>query len=203
MGNSKHVIIVALACLFLTSSVIAENKIVVNVDLPPCPYHDSRMDSKLYDLLSTIDLTEIVYTDSADAYQLANDDRMIFDDILAIGQKHNGRYLVDIDVERIDIERRKITIIPLFFYRYRVFGVLSGTLKVVDVSRKRIMETKLIDFEVKAADQWQVYDDDPDNPALLLPADKRVILLDEVDDKAANGIFEDIKKLTRGAFNRG
>lgn len=203
MKTVKYAALVAglLACLAATA--LAENKVIVNIDLPRCPYYDSRLEVKLHDYLTLIDRAEIAYPDSVQRARLNADKSLFFEDILKIGEECQGRYLIDIDIDRIDIERRKVTVIPLAVYRYRVYGVMKGTLNIIDIARKRVLETQDLDFEVKEADQWQVYDDDPDHPALLLPADRRINLLDRVDDKAAEGLYEQIKKMTRGAYNRG
>lgn len=203
MKTIKRVLAMAGLVLSLMATAAAENKVVVNVNLPECPYYDSRLDVKLHDYLALIDKAEIAYPDSAQRARLGADRSLFFEDILKIGEECQGRYLIDIAIDRIDIERRKVTVIPLLFYRYRVYGVMRGRLNIIDVARKRVLETHDLDFEVKEVDQWQVYDDDPDHPALLLPADRRINLLDRVDDKAAEDLYEQIKKMTRGAYNRG
>lgn len=199
----KRIPVVAGLVLCLGTTAMGGNKVVVNVDLPECPYYDSRLDVKLHNYLALIDRAEVTYPDSAQRARLAGDRSLFFDDILKIGEECDGRFLIKIDIDRIDIERRKVTVIPLVVYRYRVYGVMKGKLNIIDVTRKRVLESRDLDFEVKEADQWQVYDDDPDHPALLLPADRRINLLDRVDDKAAENLFEQIKKMTRGAYNRG
>ncbi len=203
MKNKRVGIEIIGLIICLAISVQAENKIVVNINLPDCPYYDSHLDTKLRDYLSMIDRAEIAYPDSAQKAQLSGKETLLFDDIVKIGEECQGRYLIDIDIERIDVEKRKVTVLPLVIFRYRVYGVMTGRLKIIDVARKRVIETRDIDYEIKAADQWQVYDDDPDYPALLLPADRRIELLDRVDDKAAEKLFEKIEKMTRGAYRRG
>ncbi len=203
MKTNNIIIIVIGLIVGLAISVQAENKIVVNVNLPECPYYDSHLDTKLYDYLSMIDRAEITYPDSAQKVRLSDQKALLFDDVVKIGEECQGRYLIDIDIDRIDVEKRKITVIPLVIFRYRVYGVMTGRLKIIDVARKKVIETRDIDYEIKASDQWQVYDDDPDYPALLIPADRRIELLDRVDDKAAENLFEEIKKMTRGVYSRG
>lgn len=105
---------------------------------------------------------------------------------------------MDVTVERIDLERRKVTIVPWIMFRYRVYAVLEGTLRIFDIKKGRLIDLKNIECELKAKDKWQIVDDDKTDADLMVAADARQILFDDLEETAAAWLYEEIKKLTRG-----
>ncbi len=147
--------------------------------------------------MSAITHVPIVRNDISDTI-FVDVDGESFQDLLARGQMQNGHYLVDIKVDRIDMEKRKWTLIPMIFWRYRVYAVLTGTMRILDISRGRMIKTEKIKFDIRAADDWQLIDENEHDPALSIPADEMTNLFDRLDDKAASKLFEEIKEISRG-----
>ena len=106
-------------------------------------------------------------------------------------------------IDRIDLEKRKKTVIPLLVFRYRVFAVITGTLRVIDVEKERLIDIQALQFEIQAAEKLQAIDDDENHPTLLLPADARMRLLQRLDERAAGEICLEIRRLTRGVYVGG
>ncbi|UCD17622.1 MAG: hypothetical protein JSV44_01605 [Candidatus Zixiibacteriota bacterium] len=193
-------LVFALCFLPLSMAVTADDGIMVNVRLPDCPWADSRLEIELARRLSTIRNVPVTWVDSSVRSWYDNHPKATFDDLVAVGKRLGGRYLVDILIDRIDLEKRKVTVIPLTVFRYRVFGVLTGTMRIIDVEKNRLVGLKEICYEVKASDQWQFTEDDPTDPTLLIPPDRRYLLFQRLDRKAAAELFKEIRKLSRGAY---
>jgi len=193
----------AIMLLLLAPAALAQDGIIINMEIPACAWGDVHVDRQLSMYLSTVSNVPIIYMDQMDSLPINFDSYETFPDLVERSRVLGGRYLVDIIVDRIDIERRKVTVIPLLMFRYRVFALMTGNLRVIDVKNGRLVKMKKIKYEVKAADQWQLVDDDPDNPVLHIPADKKMLLIKSLDEKAARGLFKEIKQMARGVFFGG
>jgi len=169
------------------------NSILVSLKSPECPWADSHLDEKVDLLLTSMNRVPIRRQSLPDT-----PDILSFEEIIRWGQEQGGRYLVDVTVERIDLERRKVTIVPWIMFRYRVYAVLEGTLRIFDIKKGRLIDLKNIECELKAKDKWQIVDDDKTDADLMVAADARQILFDDLEETAAAWLYEEIKKLTRG-----
>ncbi|MCX6828829.1 MAG: hypothetical protein NT002_06045 [candidate division Zixibacteria bacterium] len=170
---------------------VAGDGIILNINQPACPYADPHLSEKLNLYLSAISSVPIVklYSDQtvpADLNQLIN-----------LGRNLGGRYLVDVSVEKMDIIRKKRTIIPLAVCRYRIYGVLTATLRVIDLARGKTIKMDRIEYELKASNQWQFLEDDVNDPALILPADEKVNLFNRLEESAAGRLLEEIAKIIK------
>jgi hypothetical protein len=193
----KAATVVALIIIFVAGAG-ATDGIIVNLSTASCPYADSRLKDKLDTYLSTIEKVPIITDSELPVSPGFQKNQRDFAVLVERGKKLQGRFLVDIMIDRVDLEKRKLTIIPLLMYRYRVYGVVTGTLRIIDVAKGRIVKMEKIYYDLKASDQWQVADDDTNDPALLIPSDDKLLLFDRLEDKAAAGLFDEINKLVRG-----
>ena len=192
MGRLSIVLIFATLLLLYVSAAGQEN-ILVSTRIPDCPWADSNLDERLNLYLSSITNVPIIRRELPSFTDTAG-----FTEILAWGRQQNARFLVDISVARIDLERRKQTIFPLLLFRYRTYAVATGTIRVIDFKRGRMIRLENIAYELKASDRWQIFDDEKDDPELMVPADRKQILFDQLDDNVASSLCEQIKELTRG-----
>ncbi len=182
--------------------VSANDGIVVNLRIPENPWADSRLAEKLDMYMSAISHVPIVRNDITDTI-FVNVGGESFQDLLARGQMQNGHFLVDIKVDRIDLEKRKWTLIPMIFWRYRLYAVLTGTIRILDISRGRMVKTEKIEYDIRAADSWQLIDENENDPALSIQADEMTDLFDRLEDMAASKLYEEIKEISRGnSFGR-
>ena len=203
MAMGKFIILVAVLVLLFVPAAFTDDGVIINLEMSPCPWADIHLDERLGLYLSAVTGVPIIQMDLVDSLPYNYDTFETFSDLIQRGRSLGGRFLIDIVVDRIDLERRKVTVIPLVVFRYRVFAVLTGKLRIVDIKKERLVSMKKIRYEVKAADQWQFADDDPDDPALMVPAHKKALLFKSLDEKAARGLFDEIKKMTRGVFFGG
>jgi hypothetical protein len=179
----------------------AEDGIVVNLRIPEHPWADSHLGEKLDTYLSAISHVPIIRYDINDSILAASGES--FQDLLTRGQMQKGHYLVDIRIDRIGLDKKKMTVFPMILSRYRVYATLTGTLRILDINRERMVKVKKIDYEVKASDQWQLVDDNEYDPDLSISPDEKILLFDRLEDETASRLFKEIKELTRGnSFGR-
>jgi len=191
----KQLLIILLAGLVLSQYCQADtaSAIIVRMNLPENPWADSRLGEKLDMHLSTI--SHVPITRDYDCAELMS--TPYYQDLNGVAKAMNGRFLVDILINRIDLEKRKVTVIPQLIFRYRVYGVVTGKIRIVDLKKDRIIEMSDINCDLKAKDRWQFVDDDAGDADLRLASDKKILLFDELEDKAAEEIFKKINKLVR------
>ncbi|SYZ74249.1 hypothetical protein TRIP_C60519 [Candidatus Zixiibacteriota bacterium] len=187
-------IILTCGLLILAATAYPQDSVIVNISPVVCPYADSHLAERLEYKLSTLNrLPLAVHKDAVLPEKFEN-----LNQIVDRGQTQKARFLVDIYVDKLDLAKRKITVVPLAVYRYQVYAVISGHIRIIDVVKKRVVKMNRFQWESKGSDQWQLIDDEPDDPALNLPADEKIILFDSLEEKAAEGLFEQIKIDTRG-----
>jgi hypothetical protein len=183
-------------------TLLAANGITINLRLPETAWSDSRLGERLDMFLSDINrvpITRFGPFENIAPVGVASS----FEELLEFGRRQGDRFLVDITIDRIDLEQRKTTIFPCLFFRYRTYAVITGKLRVLDITRERMISHKDIDYEIKASDQWQAMDDNPYDPALHIPTDEKIILFAKLEDEAASRLYKEIKKLIKGnSFGR-
>jgi hypothetical protein len=190
--------IIFLVLLFaLGATNVLGGGIVVNLRLPVNPWTDTHLGERLDMYMSNISHVPIVRNNIDDS-TYRDIDGESFQDLMARGKKQDGHFLIDIKIDRIDLERRKSTFIPMLFWRYRTFAVITGTLRILDVSRGRMVKNKAIEYEIGATDNWQLVDDNEFDPALSIPADELSSLFGRLEDKAASKLYKEIKEISRG-----
>jgi hypothetical protein len=190
-----------IVCL-LGGTLSAENGIAISLQLPQTAWSDSHLGEKLDMHLSTINRVPISRF-GPDKNMAPIGAESSFLELLEFGRRQNDRFLVDIIVDRIDLEKRKMTVIPCLLFRYRLYAVLTGKMRILDITRERIIKFQDIDYEIKASDQWQVVDDNRDDPALHVPSDEKAILFNRLEEEAASRLFKEIVELTKGnSFGR-
>jgi hypothetical protein len=194
----KKITAVVIMILLTGFTAGAADGIIVNLSTVSCPYADSHLKDKLDTYLSTVEKVPIISDSGAAFMSGTKAARVDFSLLVERGKQMQGRFLVDIMIDRIDLEKRKLTVIPLLMYRYRVYGIVSGTLRIIDIVKNRVVKMEKVYFDLKASDQWQLVDDETNDPALSIPPDDKLILFDRLEEKAAAGLFEEINKLIRG-----
>jgi hypothetical protein len=172
--------------------VVAQDGIVISLKKSDYPYSDSHLAEKIGMALSPFKDVYIVEVPNCGGPP----EKM--ESLISIGKEHKARFLAEICIDNMDMVRKKTTIVPLFLYRYRVYGAISGTLRIIDVAKERVIQLEKINVDALAVGQWQILDDDPNDPALFIPADAKITLFGQLEDEIAAQFWEKIKRLTRG-----
>ncbi len=205
-ANRSGIIAAATFMLLLSmiASAPAQESIYINLETPESPWTDVRLGEKLQLQISGLNHPPVIMASTELKNSLGWRSRQAdFAELMALGQNLGAACLIDIFIDRVDIETRKITVIPQAAFRYQVYGVLQGTLRLVDIKRGRLLKIEEINFELKAVDRWRFGDDDiTDGDLRLSPYDK-VLLIRKVEDLAAKKLGDEIKTLSRGMGNFG
>jgi len=188
-------LILPFVCLLLVFAAVetsAQEGIAVSFSVAANPWADSRLENKLCYQLSAITHIPV----STGTYRTAA--RPEFSELVSWARRGNNRLLFDIRIDRIYLEKRKMTLFPELIFRYRLYAVAEGTMRVFDLKRNRLLENVTVTEEIKASDRWQAVDDERDDPGLAVPADEKTVLFDHLEEKTARLLYEKIKKVIRG-----
>lgn len=185
--------LLALAIVLIPSVLpFAQDGIFVSIKTMDYPYADSHVADKLSLALSPFKEVQIF-----EAFNPAGPPEGL-EQLIAFGHAHNVRFLAELSIDKMDMKKRKKTIIPLILFRYRTYGVIVGTVRIIDIAKERIIQLENVNVDIEAADQWQIFDDDAGDPALNIPADEKIALFDRLEDEVARQFWEKIRRLTRG-----
>ena len=195
--NKVSGLVFLLVCL-LFSVAVSQTGIIVNLKIAENPWADSHLKEKLDLMLSTISQVLIIRADASEHPDAGPLQTSHLNALIEHGQTHNGRFLIDVFIDRIDIEKRKAFILPGLIFRYQVYGTAVGKIRIIDIKKARLVDMIDLDCSLKAKDRWQFVDDDPFDADLKVSADKKIILFDRLEEKVAGEIFKEVKKLSKG-----
>jgi len=176
----------------------SQTGIIVNLKIAENPWADSHLREKLELRLSTISQVSIIRADAENIPESGPLQTSRLDDLIEHGQSYNGRFLIDVFIDRIDLEKRKSFILPGLLSRYQVFGTAVGKIRIIDIKKARLVEMVELDCSLKAKDRWQFVDDDPFDADLKVSADSKIVLFDKLEEKIVAKIFKEVKKLSKG-----
>ena len=174
--NTVKITAVALLLLLMGSVAhsVTSKHVLLRVEGAPLAWSASRIGDRLNIQLSRLGSIQVrQITDDqeppfpADSYNL--------DSLVNWGLELGGRYLLLVDVHREGLERRKGWSLPLIFHRWETVGVIEGELRLIDLTRGRLLVAEPFHVEQKAKGAFQAtMDDDSHDPDLHLSAPEKV-----------------------------
>ena len=182
----------------ISSGIWAQSGIVVTTKMGEFPYGDGNFEEKLAYNLAEITSVPVTLLDRDEVNMPQTGEVNELKALLDYGTAQKARFMVEIQIDRVDLKKKKATIFPILVFRYKVFAVMTGKIRALDVARERVVSSDKFEFDLKASDQWQVTEDDPDNPSLLIASDEKLHLFDRLGEAAAEDIAGRIKNLVRG-----
>lgn len=195
---SIFLLILISVCIGLTAGLsYAEDGIIVAVNMPPCAWADVHLAERIDFYAASINSLPIQIIDSEESGKTGAGSLGTAEKLSNTGRKFNGRYVIEVQVDEIDLEKRKVTLLPQAIFRYRVYAVLRGSLRIYDVDDARMISSRDIEYEIKAKDRWQFADDDEHDADLHIKSDLKAKLFSRLEDEAALDIHEKIKQFIK------
>jgi hypothetical protein len=187
--------ITAFVCFSLALSgfgFAAPRTLLVRVEAPPCPWRDSRLYDKLETRFTRDQAFRVIpANDCDDARPPFPRARNNVDSLIAWAQEAGGRYLLLVRVDGERIARRKTFNFPLFFHKYQTEGLIEGELRLLDVSRGRVLAAEPFSAKLSGPRVFQgSMDDDINDPDILLTAVQKLRFFDRLEDLAASKLAE-------------
>lgn len=177
----------------------AERTIVVHVDVHPLAWSGSALEAKLKRHLSRSGSLSVVTAPnvSADWPEFPHD-RYNVDSLVNWGTEVGGRYLLSVEIDSERLEKRKSFHLPLVFHKYETVGVIEGELRLIDVTRSKLLIAEPFKVEQKGPRVFQAtMDDDINDPDILLTAPGKVRFFDRLEQKLSLHVTSWVGKMIR------
>ncbi len=113
------------------------------------------------------------------------------------GMASGKRYVVIVDIEYEGFQKQKTFNIPLVVSKYENVGVVTGELRIVDVSRKRVVLSEQFTFEKEAKRIFQAsVDDDINDADLHVSAPAKIRFFSSLETELARELAGKIRSVT-------
>ncbi|MEW5993429.1 MAG: hypothetical protein AB1744_03440 [Candidatus Zixiibacteriota bacterium] len=171
----------------LGGRTIDDRLLIVHVDLPPQPWHVPQLESKLIRRLTRHQNGCIMSTgDLSGNGPGLPQDLYSADSLISYGREVGGQFVLMVAIDREGLETRKGFHLPLVFHQYRAYGIIEGEMRLVDVSRRKLLIAEPIRIEQKGPRIFQAtMDDDINDPDLHLTASAKLRFFERIEEKLA------------------
>lgn len=178
------------------SNISAQNiHALVHVETPISVWSEPDVATKLLDRLSGYRGVEFeVISDSLWRMNESGSGYVSADVLARLGVEFRARYIISLANLEETLQTRKGLSIPLLLSRYSQVAVLSGTLRIVDSDKGRMVVQRDFEITLKSREQWQPLENDPNKAGLRTAASEKPALFAKLEWKAANEIAADILK---------
>ena len=197
------ILMTSLALVLLSAAVpqAGEYRLLIDLEMAPTPWHDSRLGERLDRVFSRNPDVRVVMLKHTE--QPADPPRPMadldVDSLMNWGQELGGRYLLSLQIHREDIKRKKSFSLPLVFHRYKTMAVIEGELRLLDLVRGRVLAAEDIKYELEASSQFQAeWDDNRHDANLHLTSPQKSELFAELETRFAEDLQDKIKDFLQG-----
>lgn len=199
---NRKLIYSLLAVCLLTVAALAQNRhtreVAVIMERPRQEIPDFDLVGRLVDRLSRANGYSVLVPGEDTTAPASPDRRFDLQRLLAWGDETGCRYIIYLQIDDRRIETKKQVSIPLLVSHYIVEGCLEGMYTLVDMRRDKIVMNKHIRTYITGPHQWQIFEDNRDDPDLHIPAPEKICFLQRLEEKAAQEIFESVLPHLRG-----
>ncbi len=114
------------------------------------------------------------------------------------GTEIGCRYIMYIRVDDRSIVKRRKIAIPLLVTHYVVEGKMTGRYSLLDLRRNKVVDTWELNTRVPGPHQWQIMDDYPGDPDLMIPAPEKMRFYRAIEERAIEDILTTVEPHLRG-----
>ena len=199
----KQIGIVFFAAFILASgawSVNNKREIILHVDSPPLAYSESQVAQKLRVQLSRkADLRVSLAQERGEMLPPIPAESFDLDSLLDWGREAGGRYLLLVTIDEEGLRRKKTFHIPLIVHKYEAIGSIEGELRLIDISRSKMLAAESFSVEMKGPKIFQAtMDDDINDPDLHMTAPDKIRFFDRLETKLSEKLVARVQTLIGG-----
>lgn len=155
------------------------------------------LENKLLDRLSGVrGLRVVIVPDSQWISQAKSSNFFDIDSVTSFGSVHGARFVIDISDIESGIEVKKGLSIPLLFSRYSAVGTICGSIRIVDVKKRRLITNEDFCVEKRGKSNWQPLEDNPYTSDLHITAAEKPRLYEDLEWKTADWLSKTFLKST-------
>ncbi len=180
-------------------SLAASRSILVHVLVPPLPWNVSVLEPSLVRHLSRHQNGQILTTSPAAVTTPDfSDGRYCVDSLSAWGERAGAQYLLMVEVDKETLQTRKVFNLPLLCHLYQAYGIIEGEVRLLDVSRRKLLIAESFRVEHKGPRIFQATTDgDVNDPDLHLSAPAKQRFFSELEEKLAGRLARRVANFTR------
>ncbi len=196
----------ALVALLLVVSFSADRSaaalrrvMVVHVNSEPSIVGESGLQDRIMTEFSRGNFFQVVGSNVGNGTLPFPSDTYDLDSLRNWGAELGGRYLMLVDVYRQAIERKKTFNVPLIIHKYQTVGVIEGELRLLDISRGKMLLAEPFCVETKGPRIIQAYFDDNRYDAdISIPATHKSAFFRQMEAKTAEHFRKRLRTVTNG-----
>ena len=178
-------LVTAVAMLSLSVAAAPNRQLVLQVNPVPSAWSQTQLPDKLYELFSRRSNLDVRFADGKSPLPRA-------DSTGSIGGT-NGRWLMLVNVEREELDKRKSWRLPFILHRWEAIGIIQGEWRLYELTGGRQIAAEPFCVELKARAAFQLsVDDDAGDPDLHLSAGDKVRLFYDLEDKLCVHLFDEV-----------
>ncbi len=173
---------------------------LVNVITPPLAYSDSQVDQTLKRHLTRRGDLRVRLIGVNDDSQLPfPEDHLNIDSLLDWGREVGGRYLMVVEITSERLEKRKGFHVPLVFHKYENVGIIEGEMRLIDLSRGKLLSAEPFKLERKGPRIFQAtMDDEINDPDLHLTAPDKIRFFGKLEESLCEHLADRVSALAGG-----
>lgn len=197
----KYILIVIGCLLLATASLFSGQtaEIVMLIDTPDLAWSETNLGHEIQLQLSRKGSMNVAGADQLDPElppcPLASHN---LDSLVLWGEETGRRYILSVEVSSERLERRKTFSLPLVFSRWETVGVIDGELRMIDVSKKRILVAEPFEIVEKAKRIFQMsFEGSEHDPDIILSPMQKIELFKHLEKTLAEHVYKKVKRYTR------
>ena len=187
--------------LLAVSLSAAPRELLIDLHSEPNAWYDTQLARKLQTTFSRdaeLRVTVVTTEDNIEG-RPGYAARTNTDSLMNWGMEMGGRYLLSLTITRETIERRKSFSLPLIFHKYETVGVIEGELRLLDLTKGRVLSAEPITVELVAKQQFQAEgDDNRHDPNLHIGAPQKSAFFGRLEDRCVEHLLQRVNKLIKG-----
>jgi hypothetical protein len=179
--------------------LLEERSLAVHIDQTATPWYDPQLEARLVRHLTRHQNGKIFTPGhSVEGHQPAPMDLWNIDSLVSFGESIGSQFVLAVKIDRAGLERRKVFHLPLIFHQYQTYGVIAGEMRLVDVSRQKLLLAEAVMMEEKGPRIFQAtMDDDVNDPDLNLTAPAKSRFFAALEDKLAEQLAQRVAAVIR------
>lgn len=195
----RFVVFAFLLALLTVQSIQAREQVIAlaHFDSATSVFGTIELENKLLDRLSGVrGLRVVIVPDSQWISQVNSTKFFDIDSVVSFGSMRGARFVINISEIESGIEVKKGLSIPLLFSRYSAVGTICGSIRIVDVKKRRLVTNEDFCIEKRGKSSWQPLEDNPYTSDLHIPATEKPRLYEDLEWKAADWLAKTFLKRT-------
>lgn len=196
----KSIILILTLVLAVSITASQKQKMIIKVISPEAIWFNSTVDRTLQKIISRNKNIEVlVHDDNAKGLPSFPIDYLNFDSLYNWGAELGARYVVMVEIESNEIEKRKTFSFPFLVNKYQTVGIIVGELRIIDIKRGKLLTSEPFQIEQNGPSVIHTtLNNDINDPDLNIAASKKVKFFKELDKKLTKHLIKRIKAVTGG-----